>query len=74
MALIQLRILLYSPAGGHLCYFKFALSSTQTIYLLLYKYLFEECYIVATMGSAKIAKNEMPEGLDAKGEPMAPGQ
>ena len=36
--------------------FKFAHSSTQIIYLLLYTYLIEGCYFGAIMGSAKIAK------------------
>ena len=47
---------LYSPAGGYLCYLKFARPRTQTIYLLLYSYLFEGCYFGAIMRSAKIAK------------------
>ena len=28
----MLKISLYSPAGGYLCYFKFAHSSTQTVF------------------------------------------
>ena len=40
----MLKLSFYSPAVGYLCYFKFAHSSTQTIYLSLYRYLFEGCY------------------------------
>ena len=47
-------------AGGYLCYFKFAHSSTQTLYLLLNRYIFEGCYFGAIMGSAKIAKQKSP--------------
>ena len=36
-----------NPAGGYLCCFKFANSSTQTIYVLLCRYLFEEKVILA---------------------------
>ena len=51
-----LRISPCSPAGGYLRYFEFAYSSTQTICLLLYRYLFEGCYFGAITGSVKIAK------------------
>ena len=53
-----LKISLYSPAGGYLWYFEFTYSSTQTIYLILFRYLFEGCYFGAIMGSAKIARKE----------------
>ena len=42
-----------------MCYFKFAQPSTQTIYLLLYRYLFQVCSFGAIFGSANIA-NQMP--------------
>ena len=37
-----------------MCYFKFVHSSTQTTYSLLYRYLFEGCYLGPIMGSTKI--------------------
>ena len=51
-----LKISPYSPVGWCLCYLKFAHSSTQTIYLLLYRYSFGGFYFGAIMQSAKIAK------------------
>ena len=50
----MLKILLYSPAGRYLFYFEFVNASIQTMYLLLYRYLFEGCYFGAVMGCAKI--------------------
>ena len=51
----MLKNLLYSPAGGYLCYLKLTHSSTQTTYSLLYRYVFEGWYFGTIMGSVKIA-------------------
>ena len=58
---IQLGVLiisLYSPAGRYSCYFKSALSSTLTIYLSLYRCLYEECLSGISWGARKITKIE----------------
>ena len=60
MALIwSAKVLLYSPAAGYLCSFRFTHSSTQTK-LYIVGYSFDGCYFGAFVGSAKIEKNEMP--------------
>ena len=50
-------MLLYSPAGEYLCYFKFAYLSTQTKQIQSRIYLFEGCYSGTIVGSGKKSKN-----------------
>ena len=52
----MLKVSLYGPARWYLCYIKFAHSSTQNIHLLLYRYLFAECY----HGERENSKNLIP--------------
>ena len=52
---VVLKILLYSPAEGYLCYLKCAHSNTQTKPCIV-GYLFDGCYVGAIMESAKITK------------------
>ena len=52
-----LKFFALQPCWGYLCYFKFALSSTQTIYLLLYRYLFEGCYFGANIWEREKSEN-----------------
>ena len=61
----MLKTSLYSPAGGHLCYVKLAHSSTKTtsIYLSLYRYLFEGCYFGAIRGAPVKMSVILGEGI-----------
>ena len=53
---LQFKLLLYSPAGGYLCYFEFGHLHTQTKPNIKQNIYLKDIVLVLFIGSAKIAK------------------